>query len=369
MALAIAEITKELESIAPKSLAYFSKDNNGLLVGDSSQKVNKVMVTLDITEDIMEYAIKSKCDLIISHHPIIFGGIDKIDTKSKTGRIIIKAIQNNISIYAAHTNLDVAWGGVNDSLAKKLGLKVTGVLDKIEASKYYKVVVFVPLDYKEKVLDAMAQQGAGNIGDYSHCTFTTLGEGTFKPLEGSNPFLGETGNLETVKEVKIESIVSSDRLGGVLSGMKNAHPYEEVAYDVLPLQNNPDVYGLGRTTVLEAPITSIELANHVKKELNCTAVKFFGDKGKKVSKVAVLGGSGGSLIKKAKKLNCHAIITSDVDYHQGQLADELDICIIDPGHYHTEVVIVEDIAQKLNKVFSGKVDFQTALNNCPYSYI
>ncbi|WP_350344762.1 Nif3-like dinuclear metal center hexameric protein [Proteinivorax tanatarense] len=369
MAVVLAEVVKEIENIAPKRLAYFSKDNNGLLVGDYNQNVEKLLVTLDVTEEIVDEAINNQCQLIISHHPVIFGGINAVNSQSKEGRIIIKAIQNGIAIYSAHTNLDVAWGGVNDSLAKKLGLKVTGVLDSIEVSKHYKVVVFVPSEFKEKVLNSMATQGAGQIGNYSHCTFTTLGEGTFKPLQGSNPFIGDKNQLEKVSEVKVESIVPSNKLGGVLSEMKKAHSYEEVAYDVFPLKNNPDNYGLGRISKLDNQTTVMELAEKVKKELNCDAVKVYGAKNKKISKIAILGGSGGSLIKQAKKLKCQAIITSDVDYHQGQLADELGVSVIDAGHYHTEVVVIDHLVERLNEVLVGKVKCLAITNSCPYSYI
>lgn len=231
-----SDIFNLMEDWASSSLSY-DWDNPGLQIGSYNNKVKKVMVTLDVLESVVDEAIENKVDLIIAHHPLLFKPMKKINVDTPHGRIIHKLMQHNISVYASHTNLDAAIGGVNDMLGDALDIKSREVLVKTNRQELYKIAAYVPGTHINEVREAFNIGGAGHIGNYSHCTFQSAGQGTFKPLEGTNPYIGTKNELEMVDEFKIESIVQEEKLPQVIRAIMDAHPYEEPAYDIFPLKN------------------------------------------------------------------------------------------------------------------------------------
>lgn len=342
-----------IETLAPKHYAM-KWDNVGLQIGSENDDIEKVMICLDITEEVLEEAIGHGIDLIIAHHPMIFSPLKSVSKEDMKGKLIYKAIQHNVNIYAAHTNVDIAPEGLNDVVANRIGLKNVEILDILEREKLYKIVVFVPEEYEEKVADALAQGGAGHIGNYSHCSFRNSGMGTFKPLEGTNPFIGEKGKIEKVQETRLETIVSLNNLNKVISSMLQAHPYEEVAYDIIPLENSGDQRGIGRMGDIEEPKILNEIVVDMKSIFNLKRVKVVGDLQDKIKKIAIVNGSGADYIELAKNKHCDCLITGDVKYHDAQRALELGIAVIDAGHFETEIFFVDLIAAYLKREFKNK---------------
>lgn len=355
MAIRCSEVIRLMEDYAPKRLSE-KWDNTGLLLGDSAKEVNKILVALDITESIIKEAIEENIDLIITHHPIIFKPISSICADEILGKYIISLIKNNISVYCAHTNLDLTEGGVNDSLAKKLGLMDVKNLEVVNSEPYSKIVVFVPSSHLNEVREAMARAGAGFIGDYSDCSFITKGTGTFKPLEGSNPYIGSINKLEEVEELKIEVIVPKHLLSNVIKKMLEAHPYEEVAYDVFALENVKKEYGFAKAGVLDKQLSFSEFIDRVKKVLSVDKVKVVGENRKDVYRVAVSSGSYSSIAKAAYKQGIDVIVTGDLKYHDAREIEELGISAVDAGHFSTENIIVTIIKEYLKDRLGAKVE-------------
>ncbi len=365
----VQTIIKQFEEIAPRDFAFYPDDNNGLLVGDYTKEVHKIMLALDLTEAVLDEAIEKQCGMIITHHPLIFKGIKNIRVDNTHGRILTELIKNEISVYCAHTNLDVCQLGVNEALRKKLQFPPGGILKNTHNEEYYKFVVYVPEDNARDVLEAISKVGAGHIGNYSHCSFQTMGKGTFKPLDGADPYIGAVNSLTTVHEVKLETIVPKKLLNSVLKEMEKVHPYEEIAYDLIPLDNNSKKIGLGKIIELEENMSVKELAEHVIEKLGCTGVKVFKGDSRPIKKVAICGGSGSSVIHEAKFSGCQCLITGDVDYHKGQMAVDLGLNIIDAGHYHTEVPILEELKVLLEEKLENTEVLVTKINTCPYEII
>src|SRR5690625_677000 len=284
-------IFKKMEEWAPLNLAY-DWDNVGLQIGSPNHPVKKVMITLDVLESVVDEAIEKKVDLIIAHHPLLFKSLKQIDVDTPKGRVIQKLIHHRITVYAAHTNLDIAADGVNDILCDQLDIKDRKNLVDVQTEKLFKIAVYVPQTDADTVRNALSEAGAGHIGNYSHCTFQTKGQGTFKPLKGTTPYIGIQDNLEFVDETKIETIIDEKRLSAVIDAMVAAHPYEEVAYDIFPLINKGTSYGLGRVGLLDQKMRLESLAEHIKETFKLSHVRVVGDLKKDVQKVAVLGGSG-----------------------------------------------------------------------------
>lgn len=336
----------ELEKLAPKHLAE-EWDNVGLLVGDPDQLIHKVIVTLDIDGEVVDEALKVGANMIIAHHPLIFKGLKNLRADLPLASLLTKLIKNGIAVYAAHTNLDSAPGGVNDVLAQKLKLIDIKPLTSVHQDKLCKLVVFVPVSHVEKVRKAISEAGAGHVGNYSHCTFATEGIGSFLPLAGTNPYIGKTGSLEFVPEYRLETIVPMQLKSQVINAMIAAHPYEEVAYDEYLLLNSGASYGLGRIGRLEETVTFETLINQVKTVLNITAVKAAGSTTTKITRVAVCGGSGAELVRNAVKAGADVLITGDVKYHEAQQAVAEGLAVIDAGHFATEQPIVECVVSYL----------------------
>ncbi|MGI6227643.1 MAG: Nif3-like dinuclear metal center hexameric protein [Peptococcales bacterium] len=348
MPLQCRDIIKVMEKLAhPKHAEKW--DKIGLQIGDPSADVKKIMVTLDLTLPVVQEAIKEKVDLIIVHHTPLFNPLQSIRWDTPQGLLIKNLVENNIHLYCAHTNLDSTWGGVNDVLATKLELLDIEVLAPSWEEEYIKIVVFVPKGYEEQVRSAMSNAGAGHIGNYSDCTFELFGTGTFRPLEGTNPFIGEKGQLEKVEEFRLETIVPKSKLQEVIQGMVAAHPYEEVAYDLYPLANKGAHSGLGRIGNLAEKITLVELIEKLKAVLNIENVRYIGDLNRKVKRVALCGGSGASLIERAISKGAEVFITGDIKYHEAQDAENLGLALIDAGHFATEHPVIKIIADFLHQ--------------------
>jgi dinuclear metal center YbgI/SA1388 family protein len=361
----IREITSYLESLSPLSTQE-SYDNCGLLVGYYNTEIDRVLISLDCTEDIVDEAIEKKCQLIISHHPIIFKGLKKLNGGDYVQRTVLKAIKNNVAIYAIHTNLDNYRFGVNYEISQRIGLKNTRILLPKEHA-LSKLAVYIPIKFAEKVSDAMFAAGAGRIGNYSECHFNTIGTGTYKPNEDSNPFEGKTGIRSEVDEVKAEFLVENSRVTQIIAAMLDSHPYEEVAYDIISLKNKNDFEGSGMIGELENEISEEQFLDLVKKVFNCPAIKYTKKLGKPIKKVAVCGGSGSFLIQQAISRNADVYITSDIKYHEFFDADNR-IFLIDIGHYESEQFTKDLIADILKKKFSTFAIHLTERNTNPINY-
>jgi dinuclear metal center YbgI/SA1388 family protein len=346
------EIIQLFEEFSPKYLAE-SGDPIGLQLGKLNQKIENVMITLDVLENVVDEAIENNVNLIIAHHPPLFRPLKSIQTDNAQGRMIEKLIKHDIAVYAAHTNLDVAQGGVNDLLAEKLQLHNTEVLIPTFSEELRKLAVFVPVKDAEKVQSALGNAGSGAIGEYSHCSFTSQGTGRFLPGEESNPHIGEKGKLEEVEEVKIETIFPVSIESKVLKAMFASHPYEEVAYDVYSLQNKGESLGLGRIGYLEKEMSLKDFSIYVKEKLKLDGVRMIGEENSTVRKVAVLGGDGNKFISKAKRNGADVLVTGDIYYHTAHDAMMMGLPIVDAGHT-IEGVMKEGVASYLEKRCSEK---------------
>lgn len=364
------EIIQLFEQYSPKAYAM-EGDKIGLQIGRLNKPVNKVLIALDVLEEVVDEAIAEKAQLIIAHHPIIFRPLQKITTDNTSGRILEKLIKNDIAVYAAHTNLDVAKGGVNDLLADALGLTNSEVLVPTYKVKLKKLVVFVPEENAKELKQALGNAGAGAIGHYSHCAFSSSGIGQFLPGMDTNPHIGSHGKLEEVNEVRVETIFPENLEKRVLSAMLKAHPYEEVAYDVYNLDNEGETLGLGRVGYVDE-MTLGEFAEHVKKSLDVKGVRVVGDLQSTVRKVAVLGGDGNKYFMSAKFKGADVYVTGDMYYHVAHDAMMQGLNIIDPGH-NVEKVMKQGVAKVLSNMCKEKgLDvsfFASKPNTDPFQFI
>lgn len=347
MAVRGESLIRVLEEWAPPSLAV-ERDPIGLQVGDPGAEVTGVLVTLDVTEEVVNEALSLGANWIVSHHAVIYRPLNHLRGDRPAGRLAAKLLQNGINVYVTHTNLDTAVGGVNDVLAEKLGLENLEVLAPHVRERLKKIVVFVPEDHHMKVLNAMCEAGAGWIGNYSHCTFNLRGTGTFLPGEGTDPYIGQQGKLEQVKEVRMETIIPESAQSRVVQAMLNAHPYEEVAYDIYPLELEGTSFGLGRIGRLPKKIRLRALAERVKEAFEIPALRFVGDPDRLVSTVAVLGGSGGRYVETALRRGADVFITGDIDYHTALDSLSAGLALIDPGH-HVERLVLERVCRVLRE--------------------
>ncbi|WHH59566.1 Nif3-like dinuclear metal center hexameric protein [Petroclostridium sp. X23] len=357
------DIMGMLEQLAPIRLAE-NWDNVGLLLGDREQPVNHMMVTLDVTMEVVQEAVKKKVNMIIAHHPFIFKPLKAVVQQDYLGAMVRTLIKNDIAVYAAHTNLDICQGGLNDILADKMNLKNIQVLDVLSRKKLNKIVAFVPVGYEDAVRQTMTSAGAGWIGNYSDCTYMTGGTGTFKPLEGTNPFIGKQGKVEKTEEYRLETVAPAEKVKDIIQAMIEVHPYEEVAYDVYPLEVEGDAVGLGRIGYLEEPTPFHAFISSLKKVLGIQYVKCVGDENKLISTVALCTGSGGDFISSAIQKRADVYITGDIKYHQAQLAQQAGINLIDAGHYETENIVVPYLIEYLsNKCKDADVKISASERN------
>ena len=339
-------IIDAMERLAPKYLAE-NWDNVGLLVGSPTQQVTKLLITLDVTQAVVDQAVHDGIDMIVTHHPILFKAVQHIRTDLPQGKILASLLKENIAVYAAHTNLDIANGGVNDILASKLNLQDIQPLTISYTEKMYKLVVFVPNTHMEVLRKAISEAGAGHVGNYSHCSFVANGIGSFLPLNGAQPFIGKKGVVEYVEEARLETIIPEKISRRVLKAMLKVHPYEEVAYDLYELINSPRSAGIGRVGKLMAPMLLRDFIPQVKMALGIEYVSVAGPGDKIVKKVAVCGGSGAGFIHKAAFAGADVLLTGDVKYHEAQDALAAGIAVIDGGHFATEQPVVPFLAEYL----------------------
>ncbi len=339
-------ILDALEKLAPKKLAE-EWDNPGLLLGSPSQEIHRLLVCLDIREETAERAAAEKFDMIVAHHPLIFRALKRIRTDLPEGRLIARLLSNNIAVFAAHTNLDITLGGVNDVLADRIGLLNPGPLSVRSAEPLEKLAVYVPREQAEEVRKAICQAGAGYIGQYSDCTFRVDGEGTFLPGAGTHPYIGQEGRLERVNETRVETIFPASIERHVIQALLKAHPYEEPAYDLYPLNNQGRQNSLGRVGELPNPMSFEAFCEQVKHGLRCNRLRFVHANDRPIKKVGLCSGSGAEFIDRAKILGCDAYVTGDVRYHDAQRAKALGLNVIDAGHFATEQPVVPVLADYL----------------------
>lgn len=362
----IKEITQFIESIAP--LAYQeSYDNAGLIVGSANDEVSGVLITLDITEEIIDEAIDRKLNLVISHHPVVFSGLKKLNGKNDVERSVIKAIKNNIAIYAAHTNLDSVFGGVNSKICEKLNLRNCRMLVPMQGF-LKKLVTFAPVADADNVRKALFEAGAGHIGNYDSCSYNLTGMGSFKANEEANPYVGEKDKLHFEEETRIETIFPRHIQHQVITALLKAHPYEEVAYDIYPLDNDFALAGTGMIGELAEPVDELNFLQTIKETFHCQALKHTALLGKPVKKVAVCGGSGSSFLNKAMAQNADIYISADFKYHQFFDAGE-KIIIADIGHYESEQFTKEVFYELLTKKFPKFAVHLSEISTNPVSYL
>jgi dinuclear metal center YbgI/SA1388 family protein len=365
MPIKIAEVVSFLESIAHPSLQE-QYDNAGLITGESSWECKGIICSLDSTEDVVKEAIEKKCNLVVAHHPIIFGGLKKINGKNYVEKTIIRAIKNDIAIYAIHTNLDNVIHGVSGMMAKLLGLQNLTILEPRQHT-LKKLFTFVPADKAEQVRQAIFSAGGGQIGNYSECSFNAEGEGTFKADEGTNPYVGQPGKRHTEKEIKIEVILPAFLENKVVTAMKSVHPYEEVAYDVVGLVNvNPNV-GSGVIGMLPRAVEEKEFLTRVKEIFQVPIIRHTSFLGKPVHKVALCGGAGSFLVSKALMVGADAYITADMKYHEFFDAND-KMLIADIGHYESEQFTISLLQEVLEQKFPTFAVLKTAVRTNPVRY-
>jgi len=361
----IAEIISYLETIAHPSLQE-DYDNAGLITGAADWECTGAIISLDATEDVIKEAIEKKCNLVIAHHPIVFRGLKKINGKNYVERTVITAIKNDIAIYAIHTNLDNVQQGVNGMIAAKLGLINCSVLMP-KPGLLKKLFVFVPLVQAAQVRNAIFEAGAGHIGNYSECSFNAAGTGTFKAGAGTNPFAGEIGRHQQEDEIKIETIFPAWLEDKIILAMKAAHPYEEVAYDILPLANVHNLIGAGIAGDLPAAMDEKDFLQQTKETFMVPVIRHTALTGKLVKKVAVCGGAGSFLISSAISCGAGFYITADVKYHEFFDA-EGRLVIADVGHYESEQFTIALLAGFLQEKFPTFAALKTGVKTNPVNY-
>ena len=360
----INELSRYLENFAPLALQE-SYDNSGLLIGSPEKEVERALITLDVTREVMDEAIALGFGLIIAHHPLIFKGLKRLRGGNLVEDLVIKAVKNDVAVYAIHTNLDNIAEGVNARLSLQLGLKNTRILSP--AGKLKKLVVFCPESHADVVREAVLNAGAGHIGNYSHCSYATGGEGSFMALEGTHPFVGKQGEIHFEKEVRLEAIVPESLLDVVLQSMLVAHPYEEVAYDIYALENTGANAGAGMIGELPEAMAPADFLQWVKAHLGAQALRHGLLIGRKVKKVAIAGGSGSFLMGKAFASGADAFVTADLKYHDF-FHFQKQMILIDAGHYETEQFTKDLLFELLTKKFPNFALQISKFNTNPVSF-
>ena len=362
----LSDLCNYLDSEIPLSFQE-GYDNSGLQVGQSGQEVTSALIALDVTEAVIDEAFQKGCDIIISHHPLIFNGIKKLTGNSSTDRILFKAVKNDIAVYSAHTNLDMISNGVSTKMAQKLGLQNIKVLRPLN-NKLLKLVTFIPDDHLNMVQDAIFNAGAGNIGNYDHCGFSVSGTGSFRAGEGTNPYSGQKGEIHFGNEIRFETILFSHLKEKVIKALLAAHPYEEVAYDLYPVENNNIEIGLGCTGDLTEPVSEINFLNLISSVFEAAGLRYSGLTGKSVRKVALCGGSGAALLNDAVSSGADAFVTGDIKYHTFLEAD-YRILIVDCGHFESEKFSIEILNDLIVKKFPKFAVRFSETNTNPINYL
>lgn len=341
----VSDILGIINKFAPPGLTE-EWDNVGLQVGEPTAPVQRIMIALDASKETVAAAASSDSNLLLTHHPLIFHPLKKINANDPVASAIFSAIKNGVAVISAHTNYDTAAGGLNDLLAARLGLQDFLPLRIGGAEELLKLVVYVPQGHEDQVLNALFQF-SGFIGNYRDCSFRTAGVGTFRPMEGARPFLGKVGAREQAEEYRLEVLLRKPDLSAAIGALLKAHPYEEPAYDIYPLLNTGEKWGLGRIGRLPSPLSLDALARLVKERLEVPALRMVGEPSMQVKKVAVCSGSGAGLLKEAVRQGAQVLVTGDVRYHDAREAMDLGIAVLDAGHFATEILAVAGMATAL----------------------
>ena len=366
LTMKLSDLCSYLDSAVPLSFQE-GYDNSGLQVGLPEKEISSALVTLDITELVIDEAIQKGCDIIVSHHPLIFSSIKKITGRSPSDRILIRAIKNDIAVYSSHTNLDMVSYGVSKKMAQKLGLENVRVLQTLK-NRLVKLVTFVPEDHLDKVRDAIFNAGAGVIGNYDRCGFAVTGTGSFKAGEDTNPFAGEKGKLHFEKEVRFETILFSHLKEKVIKALLDTHPYEEVAYDIYPIENDNIDFGLGCFGYFQKPVSENDFLGLISSVFGAPGIRYSRLTGKPVKKVALCGGSGASLLNDAIMCRADAFVTADIKYHAFYEAENR-ILLVDCGHYETEKFSTEILYDLIIKKFPKFAVRFSETNINPINYL
>jgi len=365
MQLKISELIQCIETFAPPRYQE-SYDNSGLLVGDRNQEVDNVLLSIDVTETVVKEAISLGAGLIIAHHPIVFKGLKRLTPDNYVQRTLLLAIKNDIAIYAAHTNMDAVIQGVNMELANKLGLSNVSVLQPV-SGVLRKLYCFVPKAHLVAFRDAIFASGAGEIGNYSDCSFSVAGHGTFRAGDNTDPFVGKIGALHTEAEIKVEIIFPEHLQTQVVKAVRQNHPYEEPAFDIVKLENEWNQLGIGLIGELEAPMLEDVLLDRVKCKLGTPTLRYTKTKKSTYRKIAICGGAGAFLINAAKRAGADAFITGDVKYHEFFDAENR-MMIIDAGHYETEQFTKDLFYRVITKNFPNFAVQISNRNTNPVNY-
>ena len=362
----VSDIIAAIETFAPPAYQE-SYDNCGLQVGNQTDKVTGVLISLDVTEAILDEAIQRNCNMVVAHHPLIFSGLKRLTGRNYVERIVQKAIKNDINIFAAHTSLDNMYAGVNAKIAEKLGLTSTKILAP-KTNILTRLYTYVPIDSADSLRDALFAAGAGSIGNYKECSFNTQGTGTFRPGANTDPAIGMAGGLrEWVNEVKVEVIIEKHRERAILSALFEHHPYEEVAYELIPVNNAHQQIGAGLTGILPVTMPEQDFLAFLKEQMKTGCIRHTALNNRNIATVAICGGSGSFLLNDAIRAKADIFITADFKYHQFFDA-EGKIIIADIGHYESEQFTSEIFEDILKKKFPNFAILLSNLSTNPVKY-
>jgi dinuclear metal center YbgI/SA1388 family protein len=361
----LKDLTSYLDTVIPLSFQE-DYDNAGLQIGQPQNDVTSALVCLDVTEEIITEALAYHCDLIVSHHPLIFKGIKSLTGKTYIERILLETAKNNLAIYSAHTNLDMLSNGVSRKIAEKLGLKEITVLEPLEHT-LLKLVTYIPESHFKHVQAAIFEAGAGVIGNYDNCGFSFSGTGSFRGNEKTNPFRGEKGKIHTENEIRFETVLFAHLQDKVTAALIKSHPYEEVAYDLYALENRNIEIGLGCVGLLDKPVSENDFLELISGTFGASGIRYSKFTGKKISKVAMCGGSGASLLNKAIHSGADVFLTADIKYHDF-FRTENKILLVDAGHFETEKFSVEILKDLIIKKFPKFAVRFSETNTNPINY-
>ena len=353
MKTTIADIIDIMELFAPSRFAE-EWDNVGLQIGDKNWPVQNIRIALDPTPDVVKDACRNGVDLLITHHPLIFRPLKSINFNKPLGSIIQMASQYRMAIFSAHTNLDNAMDGLNDVLARRMGLRNLKVLGHVKRDEMFKLVVYVPMAYEQDVITSFFETKAGDIGSYSCCSFRSKGKGTFKPGPLSKPFVGEIGEITHTDEVRIETVVRKNDLISVIDHVRKNHPYETMAYDVYPLLPSEDTQGSGRIGMLDKSVSLKSFAASIKTKLGIDYIKVAGNPDLIIKTVAVCSGSGSNFVNHFIRSGAEVYVSGDLGYHDARTVEAENLGLIDIGHFASEHLIVDVLANRLDKILSEK---------------
>lgn len=357
----LSDIVGIINKIAPPALAE-DWDNVGLQVGDPGSGIERIMVALDPCPEAVNAAITSSCQLLLTHHPLIFKPLKRISTADETGRLIHLAIAARLAIVSLHTNYDITTNGVNDLLARALGVTSSQPLKVSHREELLKLTVFVPVSHHDALLKALLPF-SWLSGKYADCSFTTSGQGTFRPLAGASPYIGKMGERESVEESRLELLIRKADLQPALKSLRKAHPYEEPAFDIIPLLNEGLQSGIGRIGLLQSRPLLKDFADDIKKALGCTSLRIVGNPEQRVSKLALCGGSGAFLIHEAAREGADLLVTGDIKYHDAREAEALGLALIDAGHFATERLMIDGLSTQLEKALKCR-KFEIGVLRC-----